>query len=107
LGHIRGGDGRRPPVAERQADRAVPGDRLGSPGREESRTVVSPEPDARVAPSGLKATRFFARSRDPNDKLSPAGYGGQSYTQATGYLDYQIRFENQTDAIAPAQEVVI
>jgi len=42
--------------------------------------------------------------RDPNDKIAPAGHGEAGYVQADGRLSYQIRFENISDATAPAQD---
>ncbi len=45
------------------------------------------------------------RSRDPNDKLGPSGYGSAGYLPAGGVMAYQIRFENQPIATAPAQRV--
>src|SRR5262249_52423961 len=49
----------------------------------------------------------IGRSRDPNDKLHPAGSGESYYIQTNDTLAYTIRFENQPDATAPAQKVVI
>ncbi|HKQ37955.1 MAG TPA: RHS repeat-associated core domain-containing protein, partial [Verrucomicrobiae bacterium] len=47
------------------------------------------------------------RSRDPNDKLGPSGYGSAAYLPADGTLAYQIRFENQSSATAPAERVTV
>ncbi|MCW5553063.1 MAG: hypothetical protein KIS67_13000 [Verrucomicrobiae bacterium] len=47
------------------------------------------------------------RSRDPNDKLGPSGYGSAAYLPADGTLACQIRFENQPSATAPAQRVTV
>jgi RHS repeat-associated protein len=47
------------------------------------------------------------RSRDPNDKLGPSGYGSAGYLPAGGVMAYQIRFENQPSATAPAQHVTV
>ena len=47
------------------------------------------------------------RSRDPNDKLGPSGYGSAGYLPAGGVMAYQIRFENQPSATAPAQRVTV
>jgi RHS repeat-associated protein len=49
----------------------------------------------------------IGRSRDPNDKLGPSGYDGAAYLPADGTLAYQIRFENQPSATAPAQRVIV
>ncbi len=50
---------------------------------------------------------FIFRSRDPNDKLGPAGYGSAGYLPAGGVMAYQILFENQPSATAPAQRVTV
>ena len=49
------------------------------------------------------------RSKDPNDKLGPAGYGDDGYIATDGsiVMPYTIRFENQADATAPAQWIRI
>jgi len=47
------------------------------------------------------------RSYDPNDKLGPSGYGSAGYLPAGGVMAYQIRFENQPSATAPAQRVTV
>ena len=44
---------------------------------------------------------------DPNDKFAPAGYGDVEFVRADNALGYQIRFENQPSATAPAREVVV
>lgn len=44
---------------------------------------------------------------DPNDKLGPAGYAAQRYTQLDQRILYTIRFENLETASFPAQEVFI
>ena len=50
---------------------------------------------------------LLARSFDPNDKLTSAGFGDLGFIRADQSLAYTIRFENQPDATAPAQQVVI
>ncbi len=45
--------------------------------------------------------------RDPNDILGPQGFGDEHWVAATDTLGYTVRFENASDAAAPAQEVVI
>lgn len=54
-------------------------------------------------------TRLFnaVTSRDPNDKLGSPGAGAQRYISGEEPSRYQIMFENQPSATAPAQEVVI
>jgi len=49
----------------------------------------------------------FVRSRDPNDKLGPGGYGSAGFLAAGGVMPYQVRFENVTNASAPAQRVTV
>ena len=49
----------------------------------------------------------FVRSRDPNDKLAPGGYGTAGFLAVGGVMPYQIRFENVTNASAPAQRVTV
>lgn len=45
--------------------------------------------------------------RDPNDIIGPAGFGDERWVAASDTLAYTIRFENASDAAAPAQEVVV
>jgi RHS repeat-associated protein len=47
------------------------------------------------------------RSFDPNDKLTLAGFGNAVYIQTDSSLAYTVRFENQPEAAAPAQQVII
>jgi RHS repeat-associated protein len=44
---------------------------------------------------------------DPNQKIIMAGQGAQGFVQASTLLPYRIDFENETNATAPAQQVVI
>ncbi|GAB5406689.1 MAG: hypothetical protein Aurels2KO_49200 [Aureliella sp.] len=46
-------------------------------------------------------------SKDPNDILGPEGFGPLRHTTVDEAYDYTIRFENDRDATAPAQEVFI
>jgi RHS repeat-associated protein len=46
-------------------------------------------------------------SRDPNEKVGPAGIGSQHFVPGDEALQYEIYFENVTSAAAPAQEVVV
>ncbi len=46
-------------------------------------------------------------SIDPNDKIGPVGVDEDRYIAGDGELDYTIRFENNSDASAPAQEVLV
>lgn len=47
------------------------------------------------------------RARDPNELTGPAGYGSNNFVRADSLLPYTIHFENETNATAPAQRVVI
>jgi RHS repeat-associated protein len=46
-------------------------------------------------------------SIDPNDKLGPAGFGDAAYIQSDNTLSYQVRFENESKATAPARRVLV
>jgi RHS repeat-associated protein/uncharacterized repeat protein (TIGR01451 family) len=46
-------------------------------------------------------------SFDPNDKLGPSGYGDSRFVQLGDILAYEVRFENKSDATAPARQIVI
>jgi len=57
--------------------------------------------------AGGSGTSQIVGSFDPNDKLAPAGYGDAAFVQADGSLAYTIRFENKSDATAPARQIVV
>jgi uncharacterized repeat protein (TIGR01451 family) len=63
-----------------------------------------PDPDAPLADDGSSQP---VGSFDPNDKLAPAGYGDAHFVTGDTLLPYQIRFENKSDATAPAQKIVV
>jgi hypothetical protein len=44
-------------------------------------------------------------SQDPNSMVGPAGYGAQNFVADTATLPYQVNFENDPTATAPAQRV--
>jgi RHS repeat-associated protein len=46
-------------------------------------------------------------SRDPNEKIGPAGFGTQAFVAGNLIFPYEIHFENDKDATAPAQRVTI
>jgi YD repeat-containing protein len=50
---------------------------------------------------------FIRFSRDPNDITGPTGFGPEHWVPATERLPFTIRFENLSDASAPAQRVLI
>jgi RHS repeat-associated protein len=58
--------------------------------------------DNRESSSSTTVTSF-----DPNDKLGPAGFGDGAYIPATNTLAYQVQFENDSTATAPAQHIAI
>jgi RHS repeat-associated protein len=47
------------------------------------------------------------RPVDPNGKTGPAGFGTNGFITASGTLAYRVDFENDTNASAPAQQVVV
>lgn len=49
----------------------------------------------------------LTQSQDPNDKLCPAGFGTNGFIRANSLMPYMIRFENDTNATAPAQQVSV
>jgi RHS repeat-associated protein len=49
----------------------------------------------------------IARSRDPNDKIGPGGFGSVHFVAQNQALSYRIDFENDATATAPAQRVDI
>jgi hypothetical protein len=48
-----------------------------------------------------------AASRDPNEKVGPAGFGPAGFTTGDDVLSYRVSFENDAAATAPAQRVTI
>src|SRR5262249_35600171 len=44
---------------------------------------------------------------DPNDKLAPAGFGDSAFIRAESSLSYEVRFENETNATAPARLITV
>jgi len=58
----------------------------------------------RGGPAGTSGT---TASTDPNAKTGPAGFGTNGFINASGTLAYRVDFENETNASAPAQQVVI
>jgi uncharacterized repeat protein (TIGR01451 family) len=59
---------------------------------------------AQAVGSGVAQT---AASGDPNQLIGPAGYAQQNWVLDGSLLTYQILFENETNATAPAQNVAI
>ena len=56
---------------------------------------------------GTGGSSQLVGSFDPNDKLAPAGWGSGGYIRADGSIPYRIRFENKSDATAPARQITI
>jgi RHS repeat-associated protein len=54
-----------------------------------------------------KQQRPVAGSLDPNDKLAPGGFGDAAYIRADSSLAYEVRFENESAATAPARLVSV
>jgi len=55
----------------------------------------------------LTLDSLIVSSYDPNDKIGPSGFGNAGYLDAGNALAYQVDFENQTQATAPAQRIII
>jgi len=53
------------------------------------------------------ASSGTAGSQDPNQKLSVSGYGTPNYVTGDALLSYRVDFENDVEATAPAQVVLI
>jgi len=47
------------------------------------------------------------RPRDPNDKVSPSGFGDERFITVDSSSQFTINFENVPEATAPAQQVII
>jgi RHS repeat-associated protein len=50
---------------------------------------------------------FTPASLDPNNKLGPVGFGSANMVSGIAILPYQIDFENDPTATAPAQSVIV
>jgi RHS repeat-associated protein len=50
---------------------------------------------------------LFGRFNDPNDLLGPGGYGPSKFIRPTIILPYQSQFENEANANAPTQEIIV
>ena len=66
--------------------------------------IETPIPPTTGLDSTTSAT---AASGDPNQLIGPAGYAQQNYVLEGSLFTYQILFENETNATAPAQNVAI
>ncbi len=66
----------------------------------------APGPAGPAQNVGNVATGISA-SGDPNQLTGPAGYAAQNFVLSSGVFGYQILFENETNATAPAQIVQV
>jgi RHS repeat-associated protein len=71
-----------------------------------SRSQNTKPPDKATA-EVQKSSSQLVRSYDPNDKIAPSGFGEAEYVQAGTALSYRMNFENQAQASAPAQVIVV
>jgi RHS repeat-associated protein len=69
----------------------------------------NPEPNPPTVPTqpGGSGSSGSSGSTDPNHKTGPAGFGTNGFITASGTLAYLVDFENETNASAPAQQVVV
>ena len=67
----------------------------------------SPEPNPPTPPAPPTATTGSSsvQGRDPNSMVGPAGYGSSNFVATGSLLPYEIIFENEPIATAPAQRV--
>jgi subtilase family serine protease len=66
-----------------------------------------PDPDKPDGDPDADTPVRFPASRDPNDIIGPASTGDAHWTKTDRALGYTIRFENDQNATAPAQDVTI
>src|SRR5208337_1714203 len=66
-----------------------------------------PPPCIGCGGSGGGGSTTGVTSHDPNSLDGPAGYGQDNFVSDTSQLPYQINFENDPTATAPAQQVDI
>jgi RHS repeat-associated protein len=66
--------------------------------------VAQPPPPTLPGPT---TTNITVWASDPNRMTGPAGFGSLGFIPNETLLSYRIDFENETNATAPAQEVVI
>jgi hypothetical protein len=68
-----------------------------------------PKEQGPVPPGTLGATGSAATavSRDPNQLTGPAGVGSRNWVAGESAFAYRVDFENEADATAPAQRVVV
>ena len=66
----------------------------------------APNPEVPAQSAG-GATTGISASGDPNQLIGPSGYAAQNFVLDSGQYGYQIIFENETNATAPAQFVQV
>ena len=57
--------------------------------------------------NGTMGTNGVTHTQDPNLLTGPSGYGPNGFLSSSSTLAYRIDFENETNATAPAQQVII
>lgn len=60
-----------------------------------------------IQPIGDEYEAFGLGSFDPNEKIGPAGYGGERFVPDRAPMLYRINFENLASATAPAQRIFV
>ncbi len=82
----------------------LPGHHISSDG---TTCLATPDCSSAVTVSTLCRPFPILQSVDPNDKSGPIGVGGAQFTTSLQPYSYNIAFENQATATAPAQQVTI
>lgn len=68
---------------------------------------LPPPPSPLHPPGGNLHITCSVGSYDPNDKYGPSGSGTSRYVLGSNPVNYAVAFENESDATAAAQQVVI
>ncbi|MGB2614010.1 MAG: RHS repeat-associated core domain-containing protein [Phycisphaerae bacterium] len=92
-------DDKKPGTGVKFPDGVMKGPAFGEPEKTPDESMPTEETDQDEA--------GIVRPRDPNDKVAPAGYGTANFILPDDTLSYQIRFENVSDATAPAHFITI
>jgi RHS repeat-associated protein len=80
---------------------------LGAGGSGVAPSVPPPANPGGQGPRGGSSSSRPAEAVDPNDLLGPAGFGPAAFIALSHGLGYTIRFENEAQANAPAQVVIV
>lgn len=64
-------------------------------------------PPQRPQPPGQQSAMYVVAAVDPNQQISPSGFGPAGFIRPDTILPYRINFENDPSATAPAQLVVV